>query len=379
MRNLLAAVLAALLLGGCGYSGLGQLPLPGGPDTGKDSYVVTADFSDVLNLARQSTVKADGVTIGRVERIERRGWKARAVLRIRGDVALPAETVAHIGQTSLLGEKFVDLQAPAGPADGPVLKDGSAISIGSTSRGAEVEEVLGALSLLLNGGGVAQLKSISQELHQALDPDTVDAARFLQQLDRFVGTLDRNRTTIIETLENVDALTRTINADRRTVDQALDDLGPGFRVLAGQQEELTSMLGHLDSFSTVASDVVRQSGADLTADLDALRPTLAQLAAAGDSLPQALEVILTFPFPDAVLNAVKGDYVNLDVEIDLSALDILKNVTGGIVDPYILPLPFDDVDEPLLVPGLPAASTTEAPIVPSVDGGLLGLLLGGVR
>ena len=32
-------------------------------------------------------------------------------------------------------------------------------------RAAEVEEVLGALSMLLNGGGVAQIKTISTELN----------------------------------------------------------------------------------------------------------------------------------------------------------------------------------------------------------------------
>ena len=36
-------------------------------------------------------------------------------------------------------------------------------------RNPEVEEVLGALSLVLNGGGVAQLKTIASEVNKALD------------------------------------------------------------------------------------------------------------------------------------------------------------------------------------------------------------------
>ena len=45
----------------------------------------------------------------------------------------------------------------------------TSIPLERTGRNPEVEEVLGALSLLLNGGGVAQLKTIASELNMALD------------------------------------------------------------------------------------------------------------------------------------------------------------------------------------------------------------------
>ena len=59
------AATGALLLGGCGFAGVQDLPLPGGPDVGDHSYRVTAEFDDVLSLTRDSTVKLDGVTVGR--------------------------------------------------------------------------------------------------------------------------------------------------------------------------------------------------------------------------------------------------------------------------------------------------------------------------
>ncbi|MFL6154633.1 MAG: MCE family protein [Marmoricola sp.] len=327
-RRVLPALVAGLVLTlatGCGFAGMQDLPLPGGPDVGDHPITVTADFTDVLSLARDATVKYDGVTVGRVKKVGRHGWDARVTLELRSDLDVPADVTARIAQTSLLGEKYVELQAPAG-ATGH-LAGGDRIPLTRTSRGREVEEVLGALSLLLNGGGVAQLKTIADELSTALG-DEGATHTFLTELNTFVTTLDRNRSTIIATLANVDRLSRQIADDRSTVTAALDTITPAVRSLAGQRKQLVAMLGHLSRFSDVTTTLVRRSGGDLVADLKALEPVLQQLQAAGDDLPRVLETVLSFPFPDEVLNAVKGDYVNLDVLVDLSPLTLLGNITG---------------------------------------------------
>lgn len=327
----------ALLVAGCGYGGMQDLPLPGSPDVGDSSFEVTADFEDVLNLATRSTVKVDGVTVGRVEEIARHGWQARVTLRLHGDTELPDDVTARIAQTSLLGEKYVDLRVPPAEGDGQadaaalgggdLLSDGDHIEVRDTSRGREVEEVLGALALLLNGGGLGQIRTVTTELDAALQDDD-SVRRFLEELDSFVGALDRNRSRIIRVMENVDRLARTVAEDRETVTAALDEITPAVRVLARQRKQLVGLLEQLDGFASTASAVVRKSGADIAADLRALEPVLAQLARAGDDLPRAIEAVLSFPFPDEVLEAVEGDYVNLDVLMELSPTTLAGNVVG---------------------------------------------------
>jgi phospholipid/cholesterol/gamma-HCH transport system substrate-binding protein len=77
------------------------------------------------------------------------------------------------------------------------------------------------------------------------------------------------------------------------------------------------MLRSLDTLSTVAVDTVDRSKDDMVADLQALAPTLRALADSGKDLPDSLQVMLTYPFTDEVLNGVKGDYLN--VYLDLTA------------------------------------------------------------
>ena len=100
----------------------------------------------------------DDVTVGEVTEVERVGWHAEVTMRVREDVVLPDNAIADIRQVSLLGEKYVALEPPADEgAATDRLGDGDNIPLSATGRNPEVEEVLGALSFLLSGGGVGQL------------------------------------------------------------------------------------------------------------------------------------------------------------------------------------------------------------------------------
>ncbi|MDF1704250.1 MAG: MCE family protein [Aeromicrobium sp.] len=385
-RTIVAAVVSAVLASGCGYGGLNDLPLPGAPDVGDDPYRLELTFEDVRDLAPSSTVRLDGVTVGRVDTIRREGWTAVVTVLVDDETTIPSDAVARVSQTSLLGEKFVEFVVPPGSAAAP-LADGDAVTLASTGRGVEVEEVLGALSLLLNGGGIAQLQTISSELHQALDAGTVDTTTFLTELDAFVGTLDENRGTIIAAMEDVQRLGDRVSANRAQIQTSIDAVEAGTQVLAGQSGEIAVMITALDSFGATASDVVSAASADLQANLQSLQPVLEQLALAGDRLPRALEIILTFPFPDEMLGALKGDYVNLDLEIDLTPLLLLSNLLSPealLETATSLPGLFTVPPTPTDTDGAPAPAAAGAPS-PAPAGSnqvlpeLLSLLLGGGR
>jgi phospholipid/cholesterol/gamma-HCH transport system substrate-binding protein len=188
-----AVLAASVALSGC--QGVLDFPLPGGAAQGSNVYRVTVDFRDVLDLVPQSAVKVNDVTVGAVDRITLNGWHAQVRLRLLDSVKLPDNAVAELRQTSLLGEKFVSLSPPTGVASQGRLRDGDTIPLSRSGRNPEVEEVLGALSLVLNGGGVAQLKTINVELTKAMAGRESDIQGAVHQLDTFIGGLDQRRQT----------------------------------------------------------------------------------------------------------------------------------------------------------------------------------------
>ncbi|MGC5019284.1 MCE family protein [Micromonospora sp. DT47] len=332
LRTLACAVLVALLPAGCGPPDLADLPLPGGAPKG-EGYAVTAEFTDVLDLVPQAAVKVDDVTVGSVEQISLAGWTARVTLRLGAGVHLPSNATAAVRQSSLLGEKYVTVAPPPTGAASGRLADGDVIPLSRTTRGAEVEEVLAALGLLLNGGGLAQLRTINQELGTALagrEPAVRDA---LSQLDTFIGGLDKQKADMVRALDALDRLTGRLHRQKRVLGEAVDSLAPGLTVLARQRAQLTGALTALDKLGDVGTRVVNRSRDDTLADVRALQPILEQLVRAGDDLPQSLDFMLSYPFPPNVTGAIVGDFVNLSVTADLDSASILANLVAAAPTP----------------------------------------------
>ncbi|MFJ1604213.1 MCE family protein [Streptomyces sp. NPDC088253] len=367
------AAVGSLLLSGCEFNGWYDVQLPGGAAADGHAYHVTVEFRDVLDLVPQSAVKVNNVTVGAVEKVELDGWHARVRLRVADSVKLPANAVAELRQTSMLGEKYVALSAPTGTAPMGRLGDGDRVPLSRSGRNPEIEEVLSALSALLNGGGVAQLKTITVELNKALDGRENRVRSLLKELNTFIGGLDDQRKDIVHALEAVDRLAGRLGKEKKTIAQAVDTMPPALKVLADQRRDLTRMLTALSKLGTTGTKVVNASHDDTVANLEQLRPILQQLNKAGDDLPNSLELLTTYPFPRNAVDAVKGDYVNLHITADLDLSDLYGNLTDGNSgrgkgDSHKPRTP-DVPDLPGLpgLPGLPSVPTpTALPSTPSL-------------
>lgn len=310
IRILLALTASLVALTGCQFQGAYDLPLPGKVVGSGDGYHVKAIFNDVVDVVPYTHVMANDVPIGQVDKVTRVGWNAEVDMTIRKDVVLPANAIADVRQTSLLGEKYIELDPPTGIASVGRLADGATIPLARTTRNPEVEEVLGALSSILSGGGVQQLKTISTELNKAMDGRQGDVRSVLSRLDVLVTSLNGQRSNIINAMAEINRLTGTLNRERTVVANALDAFGPALKVLNEQHQDLMTMLTSLDKLGKVGTNVIQQSRANMVADLKDLGPTLKALADAGKSLPQGIVMLATFPFPKEAATLAKGDYSN---------------------------------------------------------------------
>jgi phospholipid/cholesterol/gamma-HCH transport system substrate-binding protein len=337
MRARIAALLAAaaLVLSGCGFSGLYGVSLPGGADTGNNPMSLTAYFADVLDLVPQSAVKFHDVAVGKVTDIAlaecpnvstpaHKVWCAQVKMEVRDSVRLPSNARAEIKQTSLLGEKYVALVPPSGAQDKTRLASGDTIKYVDTSSAPEVEEVLGALSLLLNNGGLNQIRTIAHEMNSALHGNESTIRDLLGQMNTFVGTLDAQKQDIINALSSVDTLAKTLNQQKQVLVDALDTYPAALRVLSAERGKLTTLLTSLSNLGGVATRVINATQQGLVSSLKALAPSVEALVSAGDSFPKALKIMGTFPFPVGTTRTlVKGDYANLYAYVNLDLGTIL--------------------------------------------------------
>jgi phospholipid/cholesterol/gamma-HCH transport system substrate-binding protein len=312
-------ILAGSGLAGCGWQGANSLPLPGTQGGGPGSYVVQAQLPDVNNIERNSRVRVGDVTVGNVVKIERQGWHAVVTMTINGDVDLPENATATIGQTSLLGSLHIELAPPKNVPPEGKLHQGSVIPLSSGSAYPSTEKTLAAVSVLLNGGGIGQIQEITQTLSTAFAGRENDLRSLIGQLDIFVGHVNDQTADIIAATDSLNNLAGQVAAQKPVVDRALKTFPDALSVLKDQRAHLADALDQLGKFSALAADSVNQTKENLVKELNDIGPVLKSLADSGPALTRSLDFFATYPFPKPTLrNWLRGDYANLTAVIDLT-------------------------------------------------------------
>ena len=186
-RRTVALSAVALVLSSCGsWKGIANVPLPGGPGTGGDKMTIYVQMPDTLALNVNSRVRVADVYVGRVRSIELKNWVATLTLDLQPNIKLPENTLAKIGQTSLLGSQHVQLDPPPDPSSQP-LRNGDTIPLQNSSSFPTTERVLASIATILRGGGIQNLEVIQTEINNVLNGRGRSDPRVPQQ----VGHLHR--------------------------------------------------------------------------------------------------------------------------------------------------------------------------------------------
>ncbi len=117
--------------------------LGSGSPVGGGTYLLEARFANAGGLHPGGSVLVAGVTVGRVEgvRIDPADFSAIATLRIRSTLKLPADSMASIKTTGLIGDKFVALSPGADEAN---LEPGARITM--TESSVDIESLIGKMA-----------------------------------------------------------------------------------------------------------------------------------------------------------------------------------------------------------------------------------------
>ncbi len=291
--------------------------------TGSGSYELIVEMGDVGTLTQNSPVMIDDVTVGSIRKLSvNPDWTATVVVGIESSTEVPRGTHAMVGQASLLGSQFLGLIPPTNDAaqGGPMLQNGDVITKNATATAPSTESTLSTLSVVLNGGGLAQLNDITTELNAAFTGNQGNIHDLLPQLESLTSTLDGQKQDIVGAMEGVNQLSATVRDQNDVLEAALQGLAPASQVLADEKDNLAGAIIALGNFSGVADEVLTQSGSAMRSNIAALNPILAALADTGNALPNTLSILFTFPFPmDTLFNAMRGDYTNLWDEVDLTS------------------------------------------------------------
>ncbi|CRZ18973.1 MCE family protein [Mycolicibacterium neworleansense] len=341
----------AMLLAGCQFGGLNSLNMPGTAGHGKGSYNVTVELPDVATLPQNSPVMVDDVTVGSVsglDAVQRPDgtFYAAVQLSLDGDVKLPANAVARVAQTSLLGSQHVQLSEPVDePAEGQ-LREGSNIALAQTGRYPTTEEVLSSLGMVVNKGNLGALQDITDEAYAAVAGRAGSFAELIPRLAELTSSLDQQTNDIIAAADGLNRFASILARSKDNLGRTLDTLPGALKVLNENRSSIVEAFTALRGFAEVGSRILSATKDDFAADIKDLYPVIKAFNDNADDFIKDLEFLPTFPFHYRYLrNAVRGDYLNVFVTFDLTLRRFGESIftTGGF-DPNMKHL--DEVINP---------------------------------
>lgn len=277
-------------------------------------YDATVEFDDASGLYPKANVTYRGVKVGQVSSMDLTDEGAAAVLRLDGDVEIPADAVAELHSTSAIGEQYIDLVPADG--DGPFLEEGSVIPPSRSREMPQISPVLDSLNRLLASVPEQRTRRVLSQVDRGLGGAGPELA----------GVIDGTASFVDEAQSQIDATTGLIRA-LEPVLATQEDLDGATASYAASLRDFTGELAVRDADlrSLINRGPALESARGLVADL---QPTLPMLVANlttntkvfSTYLPNIEQTLVIYPPTIARLQASVNPRAEFgDVQLDLRA------------------------------------------------------------
>jgi phospholipid/cholesterol/gamma-HCH transport system substrate-binding protein len=312
------AGVVTLVLASCGLS---LQSLPTLSEIHGPAYPVYATFGNVLNLPVDAQVRVGAEVVGEVSAISTQDFRADLTLDIEKSVRLPVGTTAQVRFDDPLGDEYILLQAPATLSaatdedNDKFLGPDAHIPESATSDAPSVEDTFGALSLVLNGGGINQLQTIIGQLNATFDGNQTPIRSFLTTIDNGVSSLAGGKVAIDNALASISNLTNQLNGGGYTIATGIGTIAPAIGVLASENQQISGLLTGLSNLGASGTQIALQSGQNAVADAKDLLPVLQQLDSVSSQLAPDLSTLARFEAETPKI--APGDYLQVAAVVNV--------------------------------------------------------------
>lgn len=299
MRRLIITAVLSAGLSACSYQTAGS------PQGG---LTLSADFTDIQNLAVGHSVQINNVRVGTITGIKLVGsgatYRVRVTMSLKKGIKVPAATTAQLSITSLLGENYVALGVPqAGLNSGPFLPDHG--QIGSTTVAPAFEQVVGRAGPLLQALSGNDISTIVDAGATAFNGKGPTLQKMIKQLDDLLALFTSQRDHLDTTVTDLARLGRELAKGQDELGKLPAGLAKTTKMLADDKDRLLDTISKITDLARSTDDTVLIGHIDEIKTLvDELGPVIATLAADKTNLAGLITTMQDFvaKVPRAVFN-----------------------------------------------------------------------------
>ncbi len=256
-------------------------------------YKVTAYFDDIGDLQTRGMVEVADVRVGSIGKIHlTKDFRAKVDLSINHGVRIPADSEAVLKDTSLLGEKFVQLVPPNNSDQGPFLKSGDVIK--QTSRTPELEFLAQTAVDVLAAVNRSSVSAIVETNAEAFGGTGPQLGTLISDLNSISGTLASRTNQIGQVIDNLDRATQTLAAGSSDISNLLVNLSQATTLLAKDRQKAVDALAALTHLAKASNYSLNKYSADIDRQIKQIDVIGASLANASGEVGNLVDWLTKF-------------------------------------------------------------------------------------
>jgi phospholipid/cholesterol/gamma-HCH transport system substrate-binding protein len=235
----------------------------------EDSNAYNAVFSDVSGLKEGDDVRAVGVAVGRVQRVQRLPDNTIKVeFTLESQVHLTADAQGVIRYKNLVGDRFMEVDQ--GQA-GQLLSAGGTIPVSQTRPALDLDALYNGFTPLFEGLNPQQINQLSASLIATLQGQGGAVGQLLSDVGSFTTSLADRDALIGQLITNLNTVAGAVNARAPELSQLVDQLQRVVSLYAAQRGPIGESLAHINDLTASVESVLRPIRPDIKAAIPQLQ------------------------------------------------------------------------------------------------------------
>jgi phospholipid/cholesterol/gamma-HCH transport system substrate-binding protein len=222
--------------------------------SGAETIEVTAAFDDVGDMATGAPVTMSDIRVGKVSAIRLEGTEAVATLELDPEANVPADVVARVRRTSVLGERIVDLVVPEGSGTSELLADGSDIS--ETEVRSDLEDLVDEGSEVLGAVAASDLAVMIDQSGRGFGGRGEELRSILNSYREIVGAYAERGEMLKNLISNLDQFNATVAGEAESHRQAIRNTARSIEMLSEESDELERAIVSLNRLAVGGKDIL---------------------------------------------------------------------------------------------------------------------------
>lgn len=228
-----------------------------------------AEFTNVSGLRPGDDVRAAGVSVGRVQKVEvKADGRAAVDFILRKDQEIYDNTTMVVRYQNLLGQRYLAL-VPGSGRSRPLAAD-SVVPVSRTSPGFDLTALLNGFEPLFETLEPAQINKLSASIVAVLQGEGGTVQDLLDETASLSTKLANNDEVFGRVIDNLTPVLENMAAHGNDFDSTVDQLDALTSALAKERTTIGDSLAGLSELSSATSELVTKARPDLARDLRTL-------------------------------------------------------------------------------------------------------------